>query len=210
MKKIISLLIALLIGALASWNTPKAPETPQNAGFEAITAEVEEQTAEEESPAEALVEETVTEEEQDETLAVLLEPEETAASIPEPPAETEPTKMMVIDETVAPEEPTQSEPGEGHEPFPIIEPEKVSGENTDTAPTIEEESYEPTVAEEVTVIQEQTEVAEEPSTQATEPIYNPSLGKRPYEEPADEHGGAMNADDLVGPDGLRCGEGIHF
>ena len=36
MKKLISLLIALLIGALASWNTTKAPETPQNAGFEAI------------------------------------------------------------------------------------------------------------------------------------------------------------------------------
>ena len=42
MKRIISLLIVLLIGALASWITPKAPVTPQNAGFEAITAEVEE------------------------------------------------------------------------------------------------------------------------------------------------------------------------
>ena len=95
MKRIISLLIALLIGALASWNTQKAPVTPQNAGFEAITAEVEEQTAEEESPAEALVEETVTEEEQDEPTAVLIEPEETEAFAPEPPVETEPTKLMV-------------------------------------------------------------------------------------------------------------------
>ena len=210
MKRIISLLIALLIGALASWNTPKAPVTPQNAGFEAITAEVGEQTAEEESPAEALVEETVTEEEQDEPTAVLIEPEETAASIPEPTAETELTEPTAVDEIATPEEPTKTESGEGRKPFPIIESEKVSGENTDTAPTIEEESYEPTVAEEVTVIQEQTEVAEEPSTQAAEPIYNPSLGKRPYEEPVDEHGIGVNADDLVGPDGLRCGEGIHF
>ena len=84
MKRIISLLIALLIGALASWNTQKAPVTPQNAGFEAITAEVEEQTAEEESPAEALVEGTVTEEEQDEPTAVLIEPEETAPISPRP------------------------------------------------------------------------------------------------------------------------------
>ena len=210
MKRIISLLIALLIGALASWNTPKAHVTPQNAGFEAITAEVEEQTAEEESPAEALVEGTVTEEEQDEPTAVLIEPEETEAFAPEPTAETEPTKLMVVDDTATPEEPTKSEPGEGREPSPITEPEQGPGEITDTAPTIEEESYEPTVAEEVTVIQEQTEVAEEPSTQATEPIYNPSLGKRPYEEPVDEHGIGVNADDLVGPDGLRCGEGIHF
>lgn len=210
MKRIISLLIALLIGALASWITPKAPVTPQNAGFEAIAAEVEEQTTEEESPAEALVEGTVTEEEQDEPTAVLIEPEETEAFATEPPAETEPTKLMVIDETAAPEEPTQSEPGEGREPFPITEPEQGPGEITDTAPTIEEEPYEPTVVEEVTVIQEQTEVTEEPSTQAAELIYNPSLGKRPYEEPVDEHGIGVNADDLVGPDGLRCGEGIHF
>ena len=150
------------------------------------------------------------EEEQAEPTAVLIEPEETATSIPEPTTETEPTKLMVIDETAAPEEPTQSEPGEGREPFPIIEPEKVSGENTDTAPTIEEEPYEPTVVEEVTVIQEQTKIAEESPTQAAEQIYNPSLGKRPYEEPVDEHGIGVNADDLVGPDGLRCGEGIHF
>ena len=50
MKKLISLLIALLIGALASWITPKAPVTPQNAGFEAITAEVEEQPPKKKSP----------------------------------------------------------------------------------------------------------------------------------------------------------------
>ena len=97
MKRIISLLIALLIGALASWNTPKAPVTPQNAGFEAITAEDEEQTVEEESPAEALVEGTVTEEEQDEPTAVLIEPEETEAFAPEPPAETESTKSEAAD-----------------------------------------------------------------------------------------------------------------
>ncbi len=210
MKKLISLLIALLIGALASWNTPKAPVMPQNAGFEAITAEVGELTAEEESLAETLVEGTETEEEQAEPAGVLIEPEETEAFAPEPPVETEPTKLMVVDDTAAPEEPTQNEPGEGREPFPITEPEQDPGEITDTAPTIEEESYEPTVVEEVTVIQEQTEVTEEPSTQAAEPIYNPSLGIRPYEEPVDEHGVAMNADDLVGPDGLRCGEGIHF
>ena len=204
MKRIISLLIALLIGALASWNTTKASETPQNAGFEAITAEVEEQTAEEESPAEALVEGTVTEEEQDEPTAVLIEPEETAASIPEP------TKPKAVVEIASPEESTKTEHGEGREPFPITEPEQSPGEITDTAPTIKKESYEPTVAEEVTVIQEQSEVAEEPSIQAAEPIYNPSLGKRPYEEPVDEHGIGVNADDLVEPDGLRCGEGIHF
>lgn len=50
MKRIISLLIALLIGALASWITPKAPVTPQNAGFEAITAEVEEQPPKKKAP----------------------------------------------------------------------------------------------------------------------------------------------------------------
>ena len=209
MKRIISLLITLLIGALASWITPKAPVTPQNAGFEAIAAEVEEQTAEEESPVETLVEGTVTEEKQDEPTAVLIEPEETATSISEPTAKPEPTKAEVVEETSVPEESTKIEPGEGREPSPTTEPEKVHEEITDTAPTIEE-SYEPTVAEEVTVIQEQTEVTKEPSTQAAEPIYNPSLGKRPYEEPVDEHGVAMNADDLVGPDGLRCGEGIHF
>ena len=210
MKKLISLLIALLIGALASWNAPKAHVTPQNAGFEAITAEVEEQTAEEESPTETLVEETVTEEEQDEPTAVLIEPEETEAFAPEPPAETESTKCTVRAEYSTTEEAVVNEHGEGRKPSPITKLEQNPGEITDTAPTFEEESYEPTVAEEVTVIQEQTEVAEEPSTQATEPIYNPSLGKRPYEEPVDEHGIGVNADDLVGPDGLRCGEGIHF
>ena len=208
MKKLISLLTALLIGALASWNAPKAPVTPQNAGFEAITAEVEEQTAEEESPAEALVEGTVTEEEQDEPTAVLIEPEEIEAFATEPPAETESTKSEAADETT--EEAVMNEHGEGRKPSPITEPEQVPGENSDTAPTFEEESYEPTVAEEVTVIQEQTEVTEDLSTQAAEPIYNPSLGIRPYEEPVDEHGIGVNADDLVGPDGLRCGEGIHF
>lgn len=207
MKRIISLLIALLIGALASWIMPKAPITPQNAGFEAITAEVEEQNTEEESPTETLVEETETEEERDEPTAVLIEPEETEAFATEPPAETESTKSEAADETT--EEAVVNEPGEGRKPSPITEPEKVHEEITDTAPTIEE-SYELTVAEEVTVIQEQTEAAEEPSTQAAEPIYNPSLGKRPYEEPVDEHGIGVNADDLVGPDGLRCGEGIHF
>ena len=50
MKRIISLLIALLIGALASWNTPKAPVTPQNAGFEAITAEVENRPPKKKAP----------------------------------------------------------------------------------------------------------------------------------------------------------------
>lgn len=152
----------------------------------------------------------MTEEEQDEPTAVLIEPEDTEAFAPEPPVETEATKLMVVDDTATPEEPTQSEPGEGREPFPITESEKVPGENTHTAPTIKKESYEPTVVKEVTVIQEQSEVDEEPSIQAAEPIYNPSLGKRPYEEPVDEHGIGVNADDLVGPDGLRCGEGIHF
>ena len=210
MKRIISLLIALLIGALASWITSKAPVTPQNAGFEAIAAEVEEQTAEEESPAETLVEETETEEEQDEPTAVLIEPEETEAFATEPPAETESPKCTVRVEYSTTEEAVVNEPGEGCEPSPKTEPGQSSGENTDTAPTIEEEPYEPTVVKEVTVIQEQSEVTEDPPTQAAEPIYNPSLGIRPYEEPIDEHGGAMNADDLVGPDGLRCGEGIHF
>lgn len=208
MKRIISLLIALLIGALASWNAPKAPVTPQNAGFEAIAAEVGEQNTEEESPTETLVEESVTEEKQAEPTAVLIEPEETEAFTTEPPAETESTKSEAADETT--EEAVVNEHGEGREPFPITEPEQGPGEITDTAPAIEEEPYEPTVVEEVTVIQEQTEVTEEPSTQAAEPIYNPSLGKRPYEEPVDEHGIGVNADDLVGPDGLRCGEGIHF
>lgn len=208
MKKIISLLIAFLIGALESWNTPKAPVTPQNAGFEAITAEVEEQITEEESPPEALVKETVTEEEQVEPTAVLIEPEETEAFATEPPAETESTKSEAADETT--EEAVVNEPGEGRKPSPITESEKVPGENTHTAPTIKKESYEPTVVKEVTVIQEQSEVDEEPSIQAAEPIYNPSLGIRPYEEPIDEHGISVNADDLVGPDGLRCGEGIHF
>lgn len=165
-------------------------------------------TAEEENPAETLVEETVTEEKQAEPTAVLIEPEETEAFTTEPPAETESTKSEAADETT--EEAVVNEHGEGREPFPITEPEQGPGEITDTAPTIEEESYEAIVAEEVTVIQEQTEVIEEPSTQAAEPIYNPSLGKRPYEEPVDEHGIGVNADDLVGPDGLRCGEGIHF
>ena len=152
----------------------------------------------------------MTEEEQDEPTAVLIEPEETEAFAPEPPAETESTKCTARAEYSTTEEAVVNEHGEGRKPSPITEPEQSPGEITDTAPTIEEESYEPTVAEEVTVIQEQTEVAEEPSTQATEPIYNPSLGKRPSEEPVDEHGIGVNADDLVGPDGLRCGEGIHF